>query len=267
MPDARFTTTIHAPYEHVHDLLVDKVARPRKYVGPVTHSTILERGDGYVLREMHQALPVPLTIRERIVEREVPGGSDTVFEFVDNERYTGTFHNILTRVPDRDDQVELTYAMEWTPRPGVAEEMTEAAAAAMVRAGVEHLKTMAENPVVVPDWVRSFFTAVDSMDADAFESWLTEDCRFRIGNGPLIVGRDAVVAASRRIEASFASMQHDYLEVVEHGDRTYVDCLVDYTTHDGATFLIPFLTVLDRADDKVSGLTAYGDLSPLRHGW
>lgn len=267
MPTARYKTTINAPFERLTELLADKVDKPRKYIGAVLHSKILERNDGYVLREMFQPVPVEITIREKIYEQEVAGGVDYVFEHLDNPKYTGAFHNILTRVEGRDDAVELEYFMDWRPQPGVPDEISPEVAAVMVRDGVEHMKHMAENPVEVPDWVRDFFLAADSMVPESLEPLLAEDVHFRIGNNVEVIGRKNVVEASRGLAKVFSDMQHDYVGVHHAGDRTFVDCFVDYTAHNGDQYLIPFMTMLERKDDQIALLHAYGDMSPIRHGW
>src|ERR1700693_242465 len=99
MPYAKDKTEIDAPYERVLELLIDKAEKPRKYVPVVLHSKTLERGEGYILREMCQPQPSPLTIREKIYEREIPGGKEFIYEQLNNSDYTGLFHNVLTRVP------------------------------------------------------------------------------------------------------------------------------------------------------------------------
>ena len=267
MPNARYKTTINTTYERLTELLADKVEKPRKYVGAVQHSTILERGDGYVIREMFQPVPVELTIREKIYAKDVPGGRDYIFEHIDNDHYTGSFHNIVTRVDGRDDRVELEYFMDWRPHPGSEDEMDQETAQQMVRRGVEHMKQIAEEPVDVPDWVRGFFDAADSMDAEALEPLLSDDIHFRVGNNVEVVGKDNVVEASRGVTKVFSAMQHDYVAVSGDKYRSYVECFVDYTTLDGRKFLIPFLTVLHRKNGKISSVAAFGDMSPVRHGW
>ncbi len=267
MPKAHYKATINTTFDRLAELLADKVEKPRKYVGAVQHSSILERGDGYVIREMFQPVPVELTIREKIYEKAVPGGRDYIFEHMDNARYTGVFHNIVTRVDGHDDQVELEYVMDWRPHPGTEDEIDQDTAQKMVRRGVEHMKQIAEETVDVPDWVREFFDAADSMNAEALEPLLSDDCRFRVGNNPEVVGKDNVLEASRGVTKVFSAMQHDYIEVFSAEDRAYADCFVDYTTIDGRKFLIPFLTILRRKNGKISSVAAYGDMSPLRHGW
>ncbi len=267
MPTARYKTTINASFDRVSELLADKVEKPRKYVGVVVHSKILERGDGYVIREMLQAMPVQLTVREKIYEKDVPGGRDFVFEHIDNARYTGFFHNILTRVEGREDHVELEYFMDWRPHPGTQDDMPEAAAQQLVKQGVEHMKEIAEHPVVVPDWVRAFFDAADSLDADALEPLLADDMRFRVGNNPEVVGKGNVIEASRGVTQVFSAMQHDYVGVYTDNNRAFADCFVDYTALNGDKYLIPFLTMLEQENGKISSVVAYGDMSPVRHGW
>jgi ketosteroid isomerase-like protein len=267
MPHAKYKTIIAASFDRVVAILADKVERPRKYIGSVVRSEILERGDGYVLREMYQSIPAELVIKERISENEIPGGRDFVFEFIDSPRYTGAFHNRLTRVEGRDDQAELEYEMDWIAAPGTADPLSPETAETMVRNGVDHLKDLAENPVSVPDWVRTFFDIVDSMDADALGRLLSDDCRFRVGNGGEIIGRDNIVEASRRLTKLFASIEHHHVDARSDGHRAYADCFVEYTAHDGRTYLVPFLTILERTNGEISAVLAYGDMSPVRYGW
>ncbi|WP_199434158.1 SRPBCC family protein [Qaidamihabitans albus] len=145
MPRTQWTENVNVPFGRVVDLLRDKVENPQKYVPSVRFSRILERADSHVLREMYQPYPGDLTIRERITEHEVAGGIDFVFEYVDNPTYVGTFHNTAVRA---GDGVELTYVMDWTPRPGVSDPIPSGVAEAMVRDGVQHLKRLAEAAAV-----------------------------------------------------------------------------------------------------------------------
>lgn len=267
MPVARYKTTIDASFAVVKQLLADKVDKPRMYVSAVQHSTIIERHDDYVIREMYQPTPVPMTIKEKIYSLDVPGGIDFVFDQVDNKLYSGAFHNILTGVEGRDDQVQLEYFMDWHPHPGTEDAMPQAVAEKMVKAGVEHLKTMAEHPVDVPDWVREFFTAADSMTPEALAPLVHDDIRFRVGNNVEVVGKHNMLESSKGVTKVLAAMTHHYVEVDVIGDRAYVDCFVEYTSLTGDKHLIPFLTRMERRDGKVIEVLAYGDMSPLRYGW
>jgi len=267
MPTARYRSTINSSFDRVSELLADKVEKPRKYVGAIVHSKILEHGDGYVVREMLQATPAELIVREKIYEKDISGGRDYVYEHIDNARYSGFFHNILTRVDAREDQVELEYFMDWRPHPGTEDELPEATAQQMVKNGVEYMKEVAENPVEVPAWVREYFDAADSLNADAIEPLLTDDTRFRVGNRAEVVGKSNVLEATRGVTKVFSAMQHDYVDVYGDDHRAYANCFVEYTTVEGEKYLIPFLTMLERENGKISSVTAFGDMSPLRYGW
>jgi hypothetical protein len=267
MPHASYKTTIDASYDRVSELLIDKMEWPKKYVGVILHSTVLERGDGFILREMYQPKPVDLTITEKIYQRDVPGGQEFIYEHVDNVAYTGTFRNVVSRVPGRDDQVELEYVMAWDPRPGKADKISDDQAKMSVRNGVNHIKDLAEHPAEVPDWVRAFFDVVDSMGADALGPLMADDVKFTMGNGPEVLGREAVVAGSRGITKMFKSLSHDYVSVHTAGRCTFVDSWVTYTMFDGSTFVLPFMTVFERRGSEISSVKIFGDLSPLRFGW
>lgn len=267
MPHTRRKVIVDAPYERLSELLTDKMEKPTKYLGAILHSSILERNDGYIIREMYQPAPVPMTIREKISCHEIPGGREFVYEFLENEMYTGFFSNIIKRVDGRDDQVELEYVMHWDARPGTVDKISPGQADRMVELGVTDMKEIAENPPDVPDWVREFFDAADSLDSASLAPLLTEDCKFRMGNGPEAVGREQIVARCGMMTTFLAKMTHHYARVNECAERTFAECWVEYVKLDGSVYLLPFLTVFERAQGKISMVRAFGDASPLHNGW
>ena len=267
MPHVSYKTIVHAPYETVSELLVDKMEWPRKYVGGILYSNILERGDGFLMREMYQPPPVDLRIEEKIYFHDVPGGEEFVYEHVDNPTYTGTFRNILTRIDGSTDKVELEYVQAWDPKPGQTEKFTDDDANRNIQNAVNHLKKMAENPVDVPDWVRAFYVVVDGLGSDEMAPLLADDVQFRMANGPVVLGRDSVVNGSRRITTMFAGIKHDYVSVDQVNGKTFVDCWVTYTMFDKSTYVLPFMTVFERPAGLITSVRIFGDISPMRHGW
>lgn len=267
MPHVSYKTIVNAPYDRVSELLVDKMEWPKKYVGAILYSSILERGNGYLIREMYQPPPVDLRIKEKIYYHEVDGGQEFVYEHIDNPTYTGTFRNVLTRVDGSDDKVELEYVQAWELRPGQTEKFSDEEAQSNIENAVNHMKELSENPVDVPDWVRDFYVVVDAMGSDEMAPMLADKVKFRMGNGPEVLGRDAVVAGSRGITKMFAGIKHDYVSVNEVDGRTFVDCWVTYTMFDGSTYVLPFMTVFERPGNEITSVKIFGDLSPLRHGW
>ncbi|GAB3442122.1 hypothetical protein GCM10027570_09120 [Streptomonospora sediminis] len=267
MPSTQWTEYVDAPFDRVIGLLHDKVENPRKYVPPVRFSRILERTDDHVLREMYQPYPGDLTIRERITEREVAGGTDVVFEYVDNPTYVGAFHNTVVRA---GRGTEVTYFMDWKPRAGVADPISDEVAQNMVRAGVSHLKRLVETPAQVPDWVRSFFAAAESRGTDGIAELVSAGVRFRIGSDAEAVGREGIVQASEPLRSVVAEVRHEFVHVDElnGGTRAYTDLFADFTLHDGRRVLLPFLVRLDRdTDGRITAILVNGDISPLNSGW
>ncbi len=267
MPHVSCKTVVHAPYERVSELLVDKMEWPKKYVGGILYSTVLERGDGFLIREMYQPPPVDLRIKEKIYFRSVPGGEEFVYEHIDNPTYTGTFRNVLTRIGASDDKVELEYIQAWAPRPGMTEKFSDDDAGRNIENAVNHLKELAENPVAVPDWVRAFYAVVDAMGSDEMAPLLAGNVKFRMANNPEVLGRDSVVNGSRGITKMFAGIRHDYVSVEEAGGKTFVDCWVTYTMFDGKAYVLPFMTVFERPDGLITSVKIFGDMSPLKYGW
>jgi len=267
MPHARFKTTVNAPYERVAKLLVDKMEMPKKYVGTIQRSKVLEHGDGFIIREMYEPKPSDLTIREKIHRHNIEGGEEFIYEHMNNARYTGTFQNILTRVPGRDDESELEYIMNWTPHPGTEDKINNETAQRMVKLGVNHLKELAENPPQVPAFVRSFYAAVDSLDAKAMEPLLADNVRFRIASHSDILGKERVIELNHQVMSSWKSIKHHFVGAYQDKGKTFVECFVEYVLKDDSHYLLPFLTVFEREGEKISNVKIFGDLSPLHHGW
>jgi hypothetical protein len=267
VPHANYKTVVRAPFERVSALLIDKQDKPKKYIGAILWSKITERGEGYIVREMLHSKPKPMLVREKIHHHPIPGGEEYIYEHVANERYTGQFRNILTRIDGRGDECVLEYRMEWTPHPAMPEEINQATANSMVRSATNQMKELAENPVAVPDWVREWYAAVDSLNAEALDPWLADDVVFRFGNGNDVMGRAAVTELNREVFSHKRSMQHDFVEVYEDKGRTLVEAFVNYELPSADIFLLPMLTTMERRDGKISRIRIYGDVSPLQHGW
>jgi hypothetical protein len=120
--------------------------------------------------------------------------------------------------------------------------------------------------VAVPDWIRAFYTAVDSLDSDALAPLLDDNCAFRVGNAPAITGRENVVEGNRAVTAHFSALRHEIVDVAGDDDRVFVECWVDYTMGDGTTHLLPFVSAFERTHGLISSVKLFGDMSPLHAG-
>lgn len=248
------SVVINAEFDRVHALMWDRAEHPAKHVAAVTHSTVVERGPRSLTREVHLAGPTPRVVRQRISERPTSGGCEFVYELLAAERPGPTAY-VLAR--SGDGHVTVIQA---NGGPGGRAANTD-------ELSLLDLKTEAENPVEIPPVLAAYYEAVDAMDVGSLARLLTEDTRLRLGNGPELVGRDAVLELTRGVSKVFKSLRHDVVGVYSDGVRWFVDAWVDYGTHDGAHFLIPNLTKVETREDQVSSVIAFGDSSPIRHGW
>lgn len=116
------------------------------------------------------------------------------------------------------------------------------------------------------DRVRKFYETIDRMDVRGFAELFTEDASFRFANQEPIVGRDAIMALSTAIFASIRGIAHELVRLWEVPDATLIEGIVTYTRHDGSQLRLPFMTVSERAGDKVHRYRVYIDATPLHAG-
>lgn len=256
--------TINAPVDRVRALLVDRIEHPEKHVPSVTHSEVIETTAGAWVRRVFDASLSEGSRTERIVERAVDGGwgYTTVAEQapVSGETFGGPTDRVI--VHPLAEGVRVSIEVVVSAGPAAVQAAGESAAAAL-----ERLREEAENPIEVPGPLAAYYRAVDAMDVSALAPLLTEDTRLRLGNGPEIVGRSAVLDATRGVPRMFRSIRHDVVRVYDDGTRWFVDAWVEYTTHEDRVFFIPNLTRAEHRDGLISAVITYGDSSPIRHGW
>lgn len=116
MPRCHARGTVAAPLETVWAVLLDKMERPQRYLEGVLDYRILEEAEDHVIREL--ALVGERWLRERV---EVdPDGRRITFRLEDHPTYEGHVSNQVAARPDGG--VEMTFEMDWRPRPGLPED-------------------------------------------------------------------------------------------------------------------------------------------------
>src|SRR5258708_27936262 len=66
------------------------------------------------------------------------------------------------------------------------------------------------------DWVKRYYSVVDSMNVEEFTALHTEDVRLRFGNAETVVGRDAVVQGIADFWAAIKGLRHNFLQTCDH---------------------------------------------------
>jgi ketosteroid isomerase-like protein len=104
---------------------------------------------------------------------------------------------------------------------------------------------------------------IDSKDAKAFASHLSENCVLRYANGPEVVGRDAIEESIAGFFTTIKALKHDVVEEWNVDDATIIQFDVTYTRHDDAQVTVPAVTIFRRGDDLIDDYRVFIDLTPV----
>ncbi len=111
--------------------------------------------------------------------------------------------------------------------------------------------------------VQQIFNSVDAMDTDGFLAFLTDEVRFRFGNMPPVVGKEAVRQAIEELFASIKGLNHRILRTWPHSDSVICQGEVTYTRTDDSQVTIPFVNVWGMEGERVKEYLVYIDITPL----
>jgi uncharacterized protein (TIGR02246 family) len=112
-------------------------------------------------------------------------------------------------------------------------------------------------------WVKQLFAAIDSKDADAFVSFLTEDAVFTFGNAAPVSGKAAVREVLVGFFGSIRALHHEVIDSWVLPDVAVAIGQVTYTRHDGSPLSVPFADVLKMQKGLVREYLIYVDASRL----
>lgn len=112
-------------------------------------------------------------------------------------------------------------------------------------------------------WLKSLFAAIDSRDAAAFATHLTDDSTFHFGNLPPVEGKPAITAF---VDGFFAGIQGVKHEIEEHwlsGETIICRGTVTYHRRDGRSVSLPFANIMQVRDGLAYNYRIFADASPL----
>ena len=104
---------------------------------------------------------------------------------------------------------------------------------------------------------------IDSMDARAFASHLSEECVLRYANNDEVVGRDAIETAIAGFYGTVKGLRHDVVEEWNVGDATILQFEVTYTRLDERQVTVPAVTICRRGDELIDDYRIFIDLTPV----
>ena len=113
------------------------------------------------------------------------------------------------------------------------------------------------------DFVKNYFAAVDTMNAEDVASYFTEDARFKFGNAEPAVGRQNIRDALVAFYNSIKGLHHDIREQWQQDGVAIVVLDVTYTRTDNKTVTLPSATILRTSGNLIRELQIYMDISPV----
>jgi ketosteroid isomerase-like protein len=112
-------------------------------------------------------------------------------------------------------------------------------------------------------WIKDLFEAVDSLDANKFVGFLTDDAVFRFANAAPVEGKEVIRGALNGFFSSINGMKHEILECWQQDSTVICRGEVTYTKKDASEFTIPFANFLKTKGELVKDYLVYMDASQL----
>lgn len=114
------------------------------------------------------------------------------------------------------------------------------------------------------EWLKAKYRAVDATDAEAYRTFLAEDCTLMFGNNPVVKGVDEIIRGIQHFWDAISGLDHSFLTILGTDYHFCAESLIDYTRKDGKIVPLPCVTVIERnTEGLASSLKIFIDTSPL----
>lgn len=113
------------------------------------------------------------------------------------------------------------------------------------------------------EWVQKLFQNIDTLDIDKFNSYLSDDVTFQLGNIDPVKGKSAVGEMVGGFFGSVGGMRHEIYEIWEHPGTVICQGNVTYIRKDSSELSVPFANILRLEKDLVMDYQIYVDISAL----
>lgn len=107
-------------------------------------------------------------------------------------------------------------------------------------------------------WALAWVRAIDAEDLSRVVELVTEDAMVRVGDGPMLVGRESLARWLRAWFAVVGPMIHQVTDLRSDGDALFVETEVTGHTADGQSITWPEAISARLRGDRASRLTVYG---------
>jgi uncharacterized protein (TIGR02246 family) len=110
--------------------------------------------------------------------------------------------------------------------------------------------------------VEDVCAAADAADGTGFAAHFTEDATFRLGNGDVLVGRDAIAASTEATVDAIWPFRHRVDQVAEVGDQLFCRFTILVTPPEGPELDLPCVTVIRLDDGLIADYRVHMDIGP-----
>lgn len=141
MRQITFSTEVHAPFETIWKLMLDRIEHPQDYLPGAENARIVERHENHLIREVKTR---GMVLRERVaIDRNA---FEIRYTLMDHPLFSGT---VTHRAVPRSRQspvspVELTMVVDWVPKNEEAEQTIRQNMPSEIQQEVLSLKEEAE---------------------------------------------------------------------------------------------------------------------------
>jgi hypothetical protein len=112
--------------------------------------------------------------------------------------------------------------------------------------------------------LQDFFRVTDSMRADKFKAFFTNDASWTFGNMPIIAGADAIAQTAQFFFNGLHSIKHEISASVEVGNKIFFEGYVSYDLkHKDKLITLPFACSIQLTENRISSYRTYIDITPL----
>ncbi|MCC5639162.1 nuclear transport factor 2 family protein [Nostoc sp. CHAB 5844] len=114
------------------------------------------------------------------------------------------------------------------------------------------------------NWYLGYLEAVDSGDVQAYSNFLAEDCVMQSNNNLPVQGKAAIAQFLAEYWKSFASLEHDLLNIYGSDWAFVLEALNHYKRNDGKSVTLRAVAFTDRNQaGLVTSVRFYTDVAPL----
>jgi ketosteroid isomerase-like protein len=114
------------------------------------------------------------------------------------------------------------------------------------------------------EWYLKYLEALDTLDIEAYGKFLAEDCSVQSNNNLPMEGKEAVMQGLAGYWTTFASLEHELLNIYGSDSSFVLEALNHYKRHDGKAVIIRAVAFTDRNEEGlVTSVRFYTDTTPL----